>query len=107
MRTAKAGRTYRTAERLFTEREELSARMSALDKEVYRLNAQREKLEESMENQVNYMWNEYELTLRDAAQLRDETMNDLAEMKSRRRRSRKRSADWAMSMLTPSKIIKI
>ena len=34
-----------------------------------------------MENQVNYMWNEYELTLRDAAQLRDETMNDLAEMK--------------------------
>ena len=65
----------------FTEREELSARMSALDKEVYRLNAQKEKLEESMENQVNYMWNEYELTLRDAAQLRDETMNDLAEMK--------------------------
>ena len=55
--------------------------MSALDKEVYRLNAQKEKLEESMENQVNYMWNEYELTLRDAAQLRDETMNDLAEMK--------------------------
>ena len=44
--------------------------MSALDKEVYRLNAQKEKLEESMENQVNYMWNEYELTLRDAAQLR-------------------------------------
>ena len=35
--------------------------MSALDKEVYRLNAQKEKLEESMENQVNYMWNEYEL----------------------------------------------
>lgn len=65
----------------FTEREELSARMSALDKEVYRLNAQKEKLEEFMENQVNYMWNEYELTLRDAAQLRDETMNDLAEMK--------------------------
>ena len=65
----------------FTEREELSARMSALDKEVYRLNAQKEKLEESMENQVNYMWNEYELTLRDAAQLRDESMNDLAEMK--------------------------
>ncbi len=65
----------------FTEREELSARMSALDKEVYRLNAQKEKLEESMENQVNYMWNEYELTLRDAAQLRDESMNDLVEMK--------------------------
>ena len=33
------------------------------------LKCQKEKLEESMENQVNYMWNEYELTLRDAAQL--------------------------------------
>ena len=61
-----------------------------------------------MENQVNYMWNEYELTLRDAAQLRDETMNDLAEMKKADPDDqRKRSADWAMSMLTPSKIIKI
>ncbi|MBS6203107.1 MAG: chromosome segregation protein SMC [Firmicutes bacterium] len=65
----------------FTEREELSARMSALDKEVYRLNAQREKLEESMENQIDYMWNEYEITLRDAVLLRNETMTDLAVMK--------------------------
>ncbi len=65
----------------FAEREELSARMNALDKEVYRLNAQKEKLEESIENQINYMWNEYEITLRDAAALRDETMTDLAEMK--------------------------
>ncbi len=65
----------------FAEREELSARMSALDKEVYRLNAQKEKLEESMENQIDYMWNEYEITLRDAVLLRNETMTDLAVMK--------------------------
>ncbi|MDO4292615.1 MAG: chromosome segregation protein SMC [Eubacteriales bacterium] len=67
--------------RFFAEREELSARMSALDKEVYRLNAQREKLEESIESRINYMWNEYEITLRDAAALRDAALTDLAAMK--------------------------
>lgn len=65
----------------FSAREELSGRMSALDKEVYRLNAQKEKLEETIENQINYMWNEYEITLSDAASLRDESLNDLAAMK--------------------------
>lgn len=65
----------------FAGREELSERMTALDKEVYRLNAQKEKLEESIENQINYMWNEYEITLSDAASLRDEAMTDLASMK--------------------------
>ena len=65
----------------FQRREEVSERMNALDKEVYRLNAQREKLEESMESQINYMWDEYEITLSDAAALRDEAMVDLAAMK--------------------------
>ncbi len=65
----------------FAEREELAGRMGALDKEVYRLNAQRERLEESIEGQINYMWDEYEITLRDAMALRDETMTDLAQMK--------------------------
>ena len=65
----------------FTEREELSVQMNKLDKEVYRLNAQAERLKESIQNQIDYMWNEYEITLHDAAKLRDETMNDLAAMK--------------------------
>lgn len=65
----------------FATREELAERMSALDKEVYRLNAQREKLEESIESQINYMWNEYEITLSDAAAMRDESMTELASMK--------------------------
>ena len=34
----------------FAVREELSGRMNALDKEVYRLNAQKEKVEETAEN---------------------------------------------------------
>lgn len=65
----------------FKEREELAEQMTALDKEVYRLNTQKERLEESMETQINYMWDEYEITLSDAASIRDEGMNDLAAMK--------------------------
>ncbi len=65
----------------FTEREELSGQMNKLDKEVYRLNAQAERLKESIQNQINYMWNEYEITLRDAAKMRDENMTDLSAMK--------------------------
>ena len=65
----------------FQQREEMSEQMNALDKEVYRLNANREKLEESIESAINYMWNEYEITLSDAAVLRDESMTDLVAMK--------------------------
>ena len=65
----------------FAEREELSEQMNKLDKEVYRLNSQAERLKESIQNQIDYMWNEYEITLHDAAKLRDETMTDLAVMK--------------------------
>lgn len=65
----------------FTSREELAERMTSLDKEVFRLNAQKEKLEESMEYHINYMWDEYEITLSDVATLRDETMIDLTTMK--------------------------
>ena len=65
----------------FKSREEMSQQMNALDKEVYRLNAQKEKLEESMEAQINYMWDEYEITLSDAASVRNEEMNDLPAMK--------------------------
>ncbi len=65
----------------FNLREELSERISSLDKEVYRLNAQKERMEESMESQINYMWDEYEITLTDAAGLRDEELSDLSVMK--------------------------
>ena len=65
----------------FKSREELSEKMTSLDKEVYRLNAQKEKLEEGIESQINYMWDEYEITLSDAASMRDETMTELSAMK--------------------------
>jgi len=65
----------------FARREELSERQSALDKEVYRLNAQKERMEESLESQINYMWDEYEITLSDAAAMRDDSLSDLPAMK--------------------------
>ena len=65
----------------FERREELSGQMNSLDKEVYRLNAQREKLEDSIEAQINYMWDEYEITLSDASALKQEGMTDLPAMK--------------------------
>ena len=65
----------------FQRREELAEHMTGLDKEVYRLNSQKERLEESLEGQINYMWDEYEITLTDAASLRDENMTDLSSMK--------------------------
>jgi len=61
----------------FTTREELNDRITALDKEVYRLDAQKTKLSESMQAHIDYMWNEYEITLRDAEALRNPDMNDL------------------------------
>ena len=65
----------------FATREEISERKNALDKEVYRLNSQREKLEESMESQINYMWNEYEITLSSAVGMRNEEMIDIPTMR--------------------------
>lgn len=46
----------------FSKREELAEQSSLLDKEVFRLNNQKEKLEELSETQINYMWEEYEIT---------------------------------------------
>jgi len=65
----------------FTTREQLSEQMNSLDKEVYRLNSQKEKLEEAIEAHINYMWDEYEITLSDAAAMRNEELTDLAGMK--------------------------
>ncbi len=65
----------------FEKREEISSRIGVLDKELFRLDSRKEKLEETMESRTNYMWGEYELTLHLAKELKDENMNDLAQMK--------------------------
>ncbi|SCY27288.1 condensin subunit Smc [Butyrivibrio hungatei] len=65
----------------FGKTEDLNKQMSDLDKEVIRLTSKKEKCEEAIEAQINYMWNEYEITLTDAAELRDEEMNDVPSMR--------------------------
>lgn len=67
----------------FQKREDISKHISELDKEVFRLNSQREKLEEALEYQNNYMWEEYELTLHHAMTLRKEEDTSLPELKKK------------------------
>ncbi len=67
----------------FKQTEELNQTMNGLDKEVTRLSARCERIKESIETQINYMWDEYEITLTDAASLKDETMTDMPSMKKR------------------------
>ena len=65
----------------FEKRDYLSGQISLLDKECFRLKSQMEKLEESREAQISYMWEEYEITPNNALQYRKEEYTDLKEMK--------------------------
>lgn len=62
-------------------REDLSKHISALDKECFRLDSQKQSYEAASEKQMNYMWEEYEITYNHAMKLRDENLTDLAYMK--------------------------
>ena len=64
-------------------RETLSKHMSSLDKEIFRLESQKESGESASEKQINYMWEEYEITYNHAKELRDPNLTDLSKMKKR------------------------
>ena len=66
----------------FAKQEELSEHKNVLDKEIFRLLSQKEKLEEAKESQTNYMWSEYELTPHHALKLRDTRYADPSKTKS-------------------------
>ena len=65
----------------FKDIESLSEKRTALENETYRLANQKERYEESVAGLISYMFEEYSITLVDAASLRDENMNDLGAMK--------------------------
>lgn len=65
----------------FAKREQLSEDISRLDKDIFRLNSQKEKLEEANEKQVNYMWDEYEITYSAALEMKDDGLDNPADMK--------------------------
>lgn len=65
----------------FTKREELSNRINALDKEVYRLTTAIEKIEDQLTGYVNYMWDEYEITYSLAQTMRSEEEYSIGQIK--------------------------
>lgn len=76
----------------FQKREELSERISNLDKEQFRLVGQKEKVEEQENHLSQYMWEEYEITYHQALSMKgDNEYTDLSQMK-------KSSADIKTSM---------
>lgn len=65
----------------FATREECQNTLVELEKEQFRLTQSKEKLEGTRDSRIEYMWNEYELTLSQAANLRDEELNNETEIK--------------------------
>ncbi len=65
----------------FARREALSRDIAAMDKECFRLGSQMERLEETKETQVNYMWEEYELTPSAAKEMELEERPERSEIK--------------------------
>ncbi|MCR4955898.1 MAG: chromosome segregation protein SMC [Lachnospiraceae bacterium] len=65
----------------FEKREELTKRHSDLDREVIRLNSQKEKMEETIESLTNHVWEEYEVTYHAALKLRNEEYQDSVALK--------------------------
>ena len=65
----------------FEKREELSNKTNQLDKEIYRLTSQIDKLNEQMDSQIDYMWAEYELTISMALDMKNDELNNMAQLK--------------------------
>lgn len=65
----------------FEKREALTKQATDLDREIMRLNNQKEKAKSAMDYQNHYMWEEYELTLRSARDLKDDSYTDTIAMK--------------------------
>ena len=65
----------------FDTREECQNKLMQLEKEHFRLSDRKEKVENTRDSHIEYMWNEYEITLSQAAEIRDESLNNESEMK--------------------------
>ena len=67
---------------LLTEREHVAQEIASLDKEKFRLESKKEELELQSEKNMNYMWDEYELTYNYALQMRDPNLIDIQVMRT-------------------------
>ena len=66
-----------------TKHDEITEKISGLDKEVFRLEQSREKYQEQFNAGSDHIWSEYELTYSGALAAKKENMPGAAEMKSR------------------------
>ena len=65
----------------FATREECQNTLVELEKEQFRLSQNKEKLENTRDSRIEYMWNEYELTMSQAAELKDDELTNTNEIK--------------------------
>ncbi len=70
------------------ERDSSSERVTSLEKELYRLNSQRERLQEAYDALVQNIWDEYGLTPAEAEQLKTDSKQSLAELRRGIKRTR-------------------
>ncbi len=66
----------RSIKSFFESREECQNKLLELEKEQYRLSQNKEKVETSRDQKIDYMWSEYEITLSEATKMRDESLAD-------------------------------
>ena len=87
----------------FAQREELSQTMSDLDKELFRLNQQKEKTEQAQDSLTTYMWEEYEITYHVAKGAERPEKLNVAELKKQITGIRDEIRSLEMSMSIPLK----
>lgn len=79
--TAKKEEKNQAHKKSLQSREDLSERISLLDRENFRLNEQIEKMADRQDTQSTYMWEEYGLTFGTAKEHRDETKQNVSDLK--------------------------
>lgn len=75
--------TAEELKRIVERREDVQRQLTGLDKECYRLNAQKEAKEAKLEEMSEYMWKEYQLTCRQILDAVEEPEESLAEIRGR------------------------
>ncbi|MEE3467791.1 MAG: chromosome segregation protein SMC [Eubacterium sp.] len=68
---------------VFESRETLITRIGDLNKEVFRLESQREKVNDRLQGQIDYIWNEYELTYHNITEMEFDSSMTKSERSSR------------------------
>lgn len=81
--TARRDEKEKKQKTFFTEREQLAEHSTYLDREVFRLEQQIEKMKADREKDIAYLWEEYELTPVACRELRRDDLGSLTEMKKR------------------------